>query len=125
MKLRNKKTGEIVVGINKIGLVWNKFGMPAEIGQYDSIVELNAEWEDYKPAEPLIKDEKIRKAVRAWAELNKSKQVVYVEYTASTDYCCLADMDNGYYCIKFVGRISALKDGEEYTIDEICGDDDA
>lgn len=70
---------------------------------------------------PLITDEKIRKAVRAWAELNKSKQVVYVEYTASTDYCCLADMDNGCYCIKFVGRISALKDGEEYTIDEICG----
>lgn len=74
--------------------------------------------------EPLIKDEKIRKAVRAWAELNKSKQVVYVEYTASTDYCCLADMDNGCYCIKFVGRISALKDGEEYTIDEICGEEE-
>lgn len=50
MKLRNKKTGE-VVEINKIGLVWNKFGMPADIGQYDSLADLNAEWEDYKPAE--------------------------------------------------------------------------
>lgn len=51
MKLRNKKTGKIVVEVNKIGLVWNRFGMPAEIGQYDSIAELNEEWEDYQPTD--------------------------------------------------------------------------
>ena len=48
MKLRNKKTGEIVE-VSKIGLVWNKYGMPADIGQYNSLSELNEEWEDYKP----------------------------------------------------------------------------
>lgn len=52
MKLKNKRTGEVVVEINKIGLVWNKYGMPAEIGQYDSIAELCEEWEDYEPREP-------------------------------------------------------------------------
>ena len=48
MKLRNKKTGEIAE-VSKIGLVWNKYGMPADIGQYNSLSELNEEWEDYKP----------------------------------------------------------------------------
>ena len=45
MKLRNKKTGGIVE-VSHIGLVWNSYGMPADIGQYDSIAELNEEWED-------------------------------------------------------------------------------
>lgn len=48
MKLRNKKTGD-EVEIYKIGLIWNKYGMPAEIGQYGSIAELCEEWEDYEP----------------------------------------------------------------------------
>ena len=40
------------------------------IGSYFiyNLAELNDKWEDYKPVEPLIKDEKIRKAVRTWAE---------------------------------------------------------
>ena len=71
MKLRNKKTGrileaeKILFGNGRIGdaLEWNTY-QPA----VSSLAELNEEWEDYKPAEPLIKDEKIRKAVRAWAE---------------------------------------------------------
>lgn len=81
MKLRNKKTGEVVVEINKIGLVWNKYGMPAEIGQYDSIAELNEEWEDYNPIDELVEQAKARarqnligedlekccKALEAWA----------------------------------------------------------
>jgi len=127
MKLRNKRTGEVVVEVNKIGLVWNRFGMPAEIGQYDSLAELNEEWEDYKPKEPLIKDEKIRKAVRAWAEVNAIRQVGYVE-SLNRDYCCLTDMDGDGcrtgYCIKFVGWIPTLKDCGEYTIDELCGEEE-
>lgn len=50
MILRNRKTGEI----------WELV--------YCYKDELPKEWEDYKTAEPLIKDEKIRKAVMAWAE---------------------------------------------------------
>lgn len=53
MKLRNKKTGEI-----------GNFALVRAIGDinYTSLAELNEEWEDYEPKEPLIKDEKIRKA---------------------------------------------------------------
>ena len=67
MKLRNKKTGEI---ITKIDISQDKESiwiLENEPRIYRSLAELNAEWEDYEQKEPLIKDEKIRKAVRAWA----------------------------------------------------------
>lgn len=59
MKLRNKKTGEIA----EIKLKLNE-SLPDAIRR--TIEE--AGWEETR--EPLIKDEKIRKAVRAWAEAN-------------------------------------------------------
>lgn len=68
MKIRNKKTGEITDNI----FVYDGFicvdVWKSESGTYATLAELNKEWEDAEPAEPLIKDEKIRKAVRAWAE---------------------------------------------------------
>lgn len=43
--------------------IFDKFD--EEIANFDSIDELNKEWEDYKSTEPLIDDEKIRKALMA------------------------------------------------------------
>lgn len=119
MKLRNRKTGEVVVEINKIGLVWNKYGMPAEIGQYDSIAELNEEWEDYKPKGPLIKDEKIRKAVRAWADVNNIIEICYdAEWNAFR-------MDGIVCCFDYdFDRHDGLVNGCHYTIAELCGEDE-
>ena len=68
MKLHNKRTGD-VVEIYKIGLVWNKYGMPADIGQYNSLAELNEEWEDYTPDKPLIEDEAKRSRMRKYKGL--------------------------------------------------------
>lgn len=122
MKLRNKKTGEVVVEINKIGLVWNKYGMPAEIGQYDSIAELCEEWEDYVPKEPLIKDEKIRKAIRAWAEANNINSNCYYENDVVFDSVehCLTWIDTSIQFNEITG-LEDLKHGKRYTIDELCG----
>lgn len=50
MKLRNKKTGEIR------GAVLYVYGGY----DYNTLAELNEEWEDCKPKEPLVKDEKIK-----------------------------------------------------------------
>ena len=65
MKLRNKKTGEIIeysISLNQ----WSEDDQEWYLfGNYESIDELKEEWEDYKPAEPLIEDEKIRKALMA------------------------------------------------------------
>jgi len=52
MKLRNKKTGEVKeLYIGKLNL---NFGDCNRV--YNSLSELNEEWEDYTPDEPLIKD---------------------------------------------------------------------
>lgn len=94
------------------------------IEQADGIIDcMNYHPELKMPKEPLIKDKKIRRAVRVWAELNAIKQVVYVEYESiDGSYYCLANMDDGRISIKFAGCISALKDCEEYTITELCGE---
>ena len=128
MKLRNKKTGEIMdlsEGFIK-GTYYGEFIQikPVAISNkegylYGSLAELNAEWEDYKPAEPLIKDEKIRKAVRAWAEAN---EITQVSYDAGW---------NAFRCTDFVvdfdydfDRHDGLKDMESYTIAELCGEEE-
>ena len=130
MKLRNKKTGEII-DLARRGLLKSDNDNHIIIYPegalkyyaYNSLAELNEEWEDYKPAEPLIKDEKIRKAVRAWAEVNSIKEALY---TVRMDgrLCVLTDMSNYDFSIEFVGWIPTLKDGESYTIAELCGEEE-
>lgn len=76
MKLRNKKTGrvfdvafhssykegKITIGVEEeADPVYPK----CNFGNYDSLKAFCEVWEDYKPAEPLIKDEKVRKAAYA------------------------------------------------------------
>lgn len=126
MKLRNKKTGEIVEvessrsTIGSIGLYYE--GKDGWVGtDFFSLAELNEEWEDYKPAEPLIKDEKIRKAVRAWAEACFIETVEYDEYWVSfrrdDKTISFKDEDRrlGFY---------GLENSRDYTIDELCGEEE-
>ena len=120
MKIRNKKTGrileteKILFGNGRIGdsLEWNTY-QPAG----SSLAELNAEWEDYKPAEPLIKDEKIRKAVRAWwktvPDVVTDKRILYKKNQ---------DLAVGVYSIYCGAIIPELDVGRMYTIAELCGE---
>lgn len=118
MRLRNKKTGE-AVEISNIGLVWNRHGMPADIGRYGSLAELNKEWEDYKPTEPLIENRKIRKAVRAWAEALGLQEV----YCASNGYEIYGGIDD--WVIQFEGEPFPFADRNKiYSIDELCGEEE-
>lgn len=133
MKLRNKKTGDI----------WEfdgGFSMKASqetaeragarscslLCFADSIAELNEEWEDI---EPLIKDEKIVKTVRAWADMNdirfihitlgnNKKNVILVGKTAEGKNFTL-EIANGY---RFISCIKDYKDF--YTIAELCGEEE-
>ena len=114
MKLRNKKTGEIKS-------TWSNdlcinFGDCNQI--FSSLAELNEEWEDYKPTDPLIEDEKVRKALRAWAE------ALEIE-------CCMYDKGInafavGTVMINFPGKLrpETLQDGEIYKIAELCGEEE-
>lgn len=183
MKLRNKKTGEV----ETCEAIMLQTDIRAD--DYNSLAELNEEWEDYKPAEkkprryrlvkdlptfdkgdefyiaqtgalwydgggdddvcayatgtlirfpniledwfepiddedintpnigPLIKDEKIRKAVRAWAEANgvNCTRIVGVR----TLRCEHQGISIEFNADLFVGYVTALK-----TIAELCGEED-
>lgn len=127
MKLRNKKTGEIadlddwtLTGANDRITVESDHDM-TKIFDYNSLAELNEEWEDYEPKEPLIKDEKIRKAVRAfWEAISDAvidKRILYKKNQ---------DLAVGVYSI-YCGAIypETLEVGKMYTIAELCGEEEA
>ena len=125
MKLRNKKTGEL----GELDISYNQEVIIVKTDKtrftYHTLAELNAEWEDYTPQEPLIKDEKVRKAVRAWADVNRTKYVwvstvlkgiditqdfehlQLTEYKQSITFECGADFKSG-----------------NYTITELCGEEE-
>ena len=65
--------------------------------------------------EPLIKDKKIRKAVRAWAELNNAEELhQFNNYQLE---------DNNNYIMEFADDcFTNLEVGKNYTIAELCGE---
>ena len=99
MKLRNKKTGKIYTLSD------------------DFLDKLYYEWEDYKPTEPLIKDPKIRKAVRAWAEANDIERVQYL-YDGNILW-----FDDNEIDFKHLEPL-ALELNVYYTIEELCGEEE-
>lgn len=124
MKIRNKKTGEVFEAYKEgpIDLYFYpneyKGGDDIERETYQSIAELNADWEDHKPAEPLIKDEKIRKAVRAWAEANDIGSCVCKEEI----HCITFETERGMF-ISFENAAPIPPEGE-FTIAELCGEEE-
>ena len=118
MKLRNKKTGEVKkMWKDNICLSFSDCNKV-----YYSLAELNQEWEDYKPAEPLIKDEKIRKAVRAWAEANEISQAQFDRYISG--FSASDAEHNILSMISFDGFVFMFVDGKIYTIAELCGEEE-
>lgn len=125
MKLRNKKTGEILEDVKFIDTSLNTI----EIHYLDNgVLRMETEkdyhsflqnWEDYDaPAEPLIKDEKIRKAVRAWAEALKVDTIRFDRVSQGFSF----GNGNLYSSINFDGFVFELIDGRIYTIADLCGE---
>lgn len=127
MRLRNKKTEEIVdvynIYISKRVEDDSLTSHENVIRSFDSIAELNEELEDYKPTEPLIKDEKIRKAVRAWAEVNKTN---HVWVSAASDGINITQDEQYPPSTKYKQSITFECEVEfksdYYTIAELCGE---
>ena len=128
MRLRNKKTGEVVESFKSgpIDLYFypNEHESRAMISRmtYKSLAELNDDWEDYRPVDPLIKDEKIRKAVRAWAEANEISQAQFDRYISG--FSASDAEHNILSMISFDGFVFMFVDGKIYTIDELCGEEE-
>lgn len=87
---------------------------------YDTVEDLLADYGAYESqtCEPLIKDEKIRKAVRAWAEALCLSEA----YCASNGYEIYGGADD--HIIQFPGEPFPFADKNKiYTIDELCGEE--
>ena len=115
MKLINKKTGEIA----EIKLKLNE-SLPDGIRR--TIEE--AGWEETR--EPLIKDEKIRKAVKVWAEANGIKKIIVFDCGNNAPYTPVGAVDfaenASHLEIRF--RTEERFDTDRvYTIEELCGEE--
>ena len=110
MKLRNKKTGSLLE-IND-----------EERNLYSLLKKTSylKDWEEYIPKEPLIKDEKIRKAVRAWSE---ALDIENIHVFHEEDIYCIFRSEFSDLEIQFDGSYEEqIKDGI-YTIAELCGEE--
>lgn len=127
MKLRNKKTGEVVNAVNMTVSTPCEpvLGYEAsdQIGEYASLAELNEEWEDYIPDKPLIEDEAKRSVFKAWAEiLGRDLEKADFKYDAERNSfnCYVADSTiefangDGINCV----------DREIYTFRALCGEEE-
>lgn len=125
MKLRNKKTGEIINAGDIFELAsYAENGMSLrERHEYKSLSELCDEWEDYNPAEPLIKDEKIRKAVLAWCAANDIRKNEKVKVLNDEGVVVFICCDNEYLKLVVIGEIIGIRP-KKYTITELCGDEE-
>lgn len=122
MKLRNKETGK-VIDSNKARIM---IIAPNEIPiAFYSIKSLNENWEDYKPAEPLIKHEKIRKTLRDWAKLNNIGSVVILD--AKSHIIVRSRIGISYdleFNYKYIAEFKNIKFGESYAVEELCGEEE-
>ena len=121
MKLRNKKTGEAVYVDFQIPLCNND----ETLGSYSvtSLKALNRSFDDYEPTEPLIKDEKIRKAVRAWAEANEREYLLVIKSGGRLE---VSDGSPNLIYISFNAdndTLKSLDDRTYYPIAELCGEE--
>lgn len=128
MKLRNKETGQVgdLMGTERscsyITIIIDFHDGNPRSFDYTSLAELNEEWEDFKPVEPLIKDEKIRKAVRAWAEACEIGSNVAI---MTTD---LAPALTRFFTLMYELDVRTesslgLDEHRDYTIAELCGEE--
>ena len=92
------------------------------IGKFPNIL---TDWfEEIKPAEPLIKDEKIRKAVRAWAEANGREYLLVIKSGGRLE---ISDGSPHLIYISFHvdnDTLKSLDDRIYYPIAELCGEEE-
>ena len=103
--------------------------LPVE--QADGIIDcMNYYPEHEMPKEPLIKDEKIRKAVRAWAEVNNYEKCIVRVYDYDRAGICIPKGVTSFVSceaqlgITFFGINLDIKKETPYTIAELCGDEE-
>lgn len=126
MKLRNKKTGEIKEWQRVGAIVYGEMNEVYDSAEYNSLAELNEEWEDVGGTNdtntPLIKDPKIRKVFREWAGFYGAERFRVEHFiNAKTTLVKSTDLIAGP-SIELPGHSG--EDSEIYTITELCGEEE-
>ena len=137
MKIRNKKTGKVqtcdfAVISDDSRRDGELLKLKSHIFVFRSIKQLNEEYEDYGPVEPLIKDENVRKAVRAWADNIRAVMCDgEIRFYAGKPFCSFhTDIWRAHNDTKNIAEINlvldegSLEDGAKYTIAELCGEEE-
>lgn len=92
----------------------------------DKFPNILGEWfEEIKPKEPLIKDEKIRKAVRAWAEADDLDN--FRVQNEHFNECKIIGYSAGINKVSFIcfqTTIAHAVNTKLYTIAELCGEEE-
>lgn len=129
MKLRNKKTGEsgeLHYYPDKAYHFAVSAKDPTQTGIYKTLGELLQDWTDFivhEPAEPLIENDRVRKAVEAWAEVNDLCGATYSERPNGCAFIFEhADGDKTVIC--FRSTWLGLEKGKAYGITELCGEEE-
>lgn len=125
MKLKNKKTGEIAT-LEYFDFAKDLFGIRLDNGKIEhcaSLTELNNRWVEKR--EPLIKNEKTREAIRAWAKVNGIDLLecgcfdgTYSEFMWLKQNC---DERAIWFREKELVNLSPER---LYTVEELCGEEE-
>lgn len=122
MKLRDKKTGEIqtcdLIVITEDLIDREIARLKKHTLLFRSVEQFFDEYELYTPAEPLIKDEKIRKAVREWAWANNIDEIDHWQGQLTGRK---AGCNRGRAKIQF-NRALGFNYGCGFNIAELCGE---
>ena len=117
----NKKIGELVCdGAMKFV---DNFAVEINgerVAEYKSLDAVAKDWKDVE--EPLIKDEKVRKAVRAWAEANDIEDGI--TYLGDGEFRSYLNTTIDFAILVDEHRFDLLKKGEDYTVTELCGEEE-
>lgn len=125
MRLRNKKTGEIksIEEIIREAFLSNDLAL---------LKTIDDNWEEIEPKEPLIKDDKIRKLVREWANYNKTESVYIYNLVFDHAGVCIQNALVRFYDprlrtnidVWFQTKAPTFKKDHEYSITELCGEEE-
>lgn len=96
------------------------------IAQADGIIDTMDYEPGSEPKEPLIKDEKIRKAVKAWAEAENCTSEMNLYYTLNRQekYITFHNPQTGSELQLCDFDSPVFQEMREYTIDELCGEEE-
>ena len=129
MKLRNVISNEICDAEAREDGIYIKANWSDEEKWFRYDLETLARGWDYyvEPKEPLIKDEKIRKAVRTWADANDiPRNATTIEYQLAdtikgtfSEFWC----DNLHIMFRTNVAPSAIH-GKFHSINELCGEEE-